>query len=64
MESTTPAPEWQGKYETIRANMQTIAGLCASDPLNRDAINLAGLTRPDVATILNGEKWLGQTNWG
>jgi hypothetical protein len=64
MESTTPAPEWQGKYESIRANMQAIAGLCASNPLSQDAINLANLTRPDVATILNGEKWLGQTNWG
>ena len=64
MASSTPAPEWQGTFETIRSNMTAIAQLCAVDPGDDDAADLAALTRKDVADILNDEEYAGQTNWG
>jgi hypothetical protein len=62
--NATPAEQWRGTYETITSNMRTIAALCAADPASADAANLARLTRPNVATILNEEQWNGQTTWG
>jgi hypothetical protein len=62
--NATPAERWRGTYESITNNMRVIAGLCSADPSSPDAINLAKLTRPNVAQILNDEKYLGQTSWG
>ncbi|WP_434769961.1 hypothetical protein [Curtobacterium flaccumfaciens] len=63
MAGATPAPEWQGTYERITANMRNISGLCAADPANADARELAELTRPDVVEILNREKFNGLEDW-
>jgi hypothetical protein len=64
MASSTPAPEWQGTFETIRSNMTAISQLCEANPGDEDAAALAALTRKDVADILNDEEYLGQTTWG
>ncbi|WP_146239745.1 hypothetical protein [Curtobacterium sp. MCSS17_011] len=58
-----PAPAWQGTYERITANMRNSGGLCAADPANADARELAELTRSDVVEILNRKKFNGVSSW-
>jgi hypothetical protein len=63
MSSSTPAPAWQGTFETIRSNMNAVAQLCAIDPASVDAADLAKRTREDVVKIMNDENYLGLSNW-
>ena len=52
-----------GTYERISANMRDSGGLCAADPANADARELAELTRSDVVEILIREKFNGISSW-
>ncbi|ROR36411.1 hypothetical protein EDF63_0531 [Curtobacterium sp. JUb34] len=63
MASATPAPQWQGTYERITANMRNVGRLCTIDPSSASARALAASTRPDVVDILNREKFHGLTDW-
>ncbi len=53
--NATPAEQWRGTYESITNNMRLIVALCGPDPNSPDASNLARITRPNVARILNDE---------
>lgn len=63
MAGATPAPEWQGTYERITANMRNVGGLCTIDPSSASARELAASTRPDVVGILDREKFNGISSW-
>lgn len=63
MAGATPAPEWQGTYERITANMRNVGELCSVDPSSASARELAASTRPDVVDILNREQFNGISNW-
>ncbi|RFA11978.1 hypothetical protein B7R21_11635 [Subtercola boreus] len=62
--NATPLDNYRGTYESIAANMQTVAVLCGSDPADADAVNLAVLTRRDVVKVMNAQKVLGNAAWG
>ena len=61
---STPAPSYQGKYESIATNLDVIGALCLSNLEDQDAINLAVITRREVVAILNDRRYLGSSNWG
>jgi len=63
-DDSTPDPSYQGTYEQIATNLETISLLCSLDLNDRDAITLAKLTRRDCVEILNARRFLGQTIWG
>jgi len=63
MDVTTPDPSWQGTFEKIQSNMQSIGRLYANNPADVDARSFAGVTRADVVRILNDENYAG-VEWG